>query len=237
MTKTARRPMRHSLTVLDEKRLAAGVRILCERDSDLAKIVKDHGSPPLWARQPGFPTLVHIILEQQVSLASARAAYQRLLAAASPLTPRRFLALEDGELKTIGFSRQKTRYGRLLAESIIRRRLKLTRLAAMDDEAVRSEMIKIKGIGHWTIDIYMLMALGRPDVWPSGDLALATAVQKVKKLSSRPGPKELNDLSLAWQPWRAVAARLFWHYYLAARKVKITETFAKETQAELNQDP
>jgi DNA-3-methyladenine glycosylase II len=169
----------------------------------------------MWAREPGFPTLIHIILEQQVSLASAKAAYQRLLAAASPLTPDRFLELDDAALKRIGFSRQKTAYSRELARAVLSGRLDLAELETRDDVTVRSELTQIKGIGPWTADIYLLMALRRPDVWPSGDLALATAAQRVKRLASRPTPDELDALGAKWKPWRAVAAWLLWHYYLS----------------------
>jgi DNA-3-methyladenine glycosylase II len=150
-------------------------------------------------------------------LASARAAYDRLLETASPLTPVRFLELDDATLKAIGFSRQKTAYGRSLAKALVNAHLNLVKLAAMDDTKVRAELIKIKGIGPWTADIYLLTALRRPDIMPSADLALATAAQKVKGLASRPTPDELNTLSNNWKPWRAVAARLLWHYYLNGR--------------------
>jgi DNA-3-methyladenine glycosylase II len=169
----------------------------------------------MWGREPGFPTLVHIILEQQVSLASARAAYDRLLLAASPLTPERFLQLDDARLRAIGFSRQKAAYGRHLARAILDGRLDLVALEAMDDEAARSALTEIKGIGPWTANIYLLMALRRPDIWPSGDLALAVAVQMVKRLDARPTPDEMEAYGEHWRPWRAAAARLLWHYYLS----------------------
>ena len=203
------------VTALTQETFAQGLDVLCERDPDLAQIRTKFGPPPMWTREPGFPTLIHIILEQQVSLASARAAYDRLLAAASPLTPARFLELDDVELKRIGFSRQKTAYGRELARAILSGRLDLAGLERLDDGAVRSELMGIKGIGPWTADIYLLMALRRPDVWPSGDLALANAAQRVKRLVSRPTPGELEGLGADWRPWRAVAARLLWHYYLS----------------------
>ena len=171
----------------------------------------------MWARKAGFPTLIHIILEQQVSLASARAAFDRLQASVSPLTPRRFLKLDDAALKAIGFSRQKMHYARGLALSIVAGRLKIGALGAMEGAAVKAELIKIKGIGSWTADIYLLMALRRPDVWPKGDLALAVAVQGVKRLRSLPTEDELAALSESWKPWRAVAARILWHYYLSQR--------------------
>jgi DNA-3-methyladenine glycosylase II len=174
----------------------------------------------MWERESGFHTLLHIILEQQVSLASARAAYDRLLAVASPLTPKRFLELDDDTLKFAGFSRQKTSYGRGLAESIAGGRFSLSALETMDDDAARQEMIKVKGVGSWTADIYLLMALRRPDIWPAGDLALAIAVQRLKSLPTCPTPQELITLSQPWRPWRAVAARILWHYYLSERSLR-----------------
>jgi DNA-3-methyladenine glycosylase II len=202
---------------LTEESLARGLHVLSSRDPDLAQILEQLGPPPMWAREPGFPTLVHIILEQQVSLASARAAYDRLLAAASPLTPERFLELDDAALKAIGFSRQKTTYGRCLSRAIVEGRLDLAALGAMDDATARSALVQIKGIGPWTADIYLLMALRRPDVWPSGDLALAKAAQRIKRLAVCPTPDELDAIGADWRPWRAVAARLLWHDYLDSR--------------------
>jgi len=202
---------------LDEERLAEGLRFLAARDAALAGILNEIGPPPMWARAPGFKTLLHIILEQQVSLASARAAYARLQSACRPLTPARFLELDDSTLRMIGFSRQKTAYGRNLARSILEGSLNLKAVARMDDGAARRELTGVKGIGAWTADIYLLMALGRQDIWPSGDLALAIAVQSIKGLEKRPVPQELDHLAAAWQPWRAVAARLLWHHYLSKR--------------------
>jgi DNA-3-methyladenine glycosylase II len=209
--------MKGELKSLNNRTLAQAVRRLAGLDSDLAIIAAELGTPPLWERQQGFPTLIHIILEQQVSLSSARAAFDRLLAVANPLTPESFLLLNDTELRAVGFSRQKTAYGRFLAEAIVRRDLEIDGLSSMDDETVRSNLMRIKGIGRWTADIYLLMALLRPDVWPRGDLALAVAVQRVKRFSRRPTEEELGIISSQWQPWRSVAARLLWHYYLNRR--------------------
>jgi DNA-3-methyladenine glycosylase II len=205
---------------LTEAAFADSVRELTQRDADLAGVVNTYGEPPLWVREPGFPTLVYIILEQQVSLASARAAFGRLQAAAKPLTPKRFLKLNDAELLRIGFSRQKTLYARLLAESLARRHFDLRYLHELHDDAARKMLVAFKGIGRWTADIYLLSALRRPDIWPTGDLALATAVQEVKRLRKRPSPEKLEALSVPWKPWRAVAARLFWHAYLCKRGQK-----------------
>ncbi len=204
-----------SATYLSDDGLERAVRLLSRRDGDLRRVVKQFGAPPMWARESGFSTLLHVILEQQVSLASAKSAHNKLLEVASPLTPQRFLRLDDTTLKAVGFSRQKTLYGRELARSIVEGLLDLDALSSMDDAAVRSELIKIKGIGRWTADIYLLMVLRRPDIWPAGDLALAVAAQKVKRLQTRPTPEELDEMSAAWKPWRAVAARILWHYYLS----------------------
>lgn len=200
---------------LTDATLTAALADLTARDARLARIVADYGPPPLWARAPGFPTLLHIILEQQVSLASAKAAFDRLRATASPLTPARFLELDDVTLKAIGFSRQKTRYGRELAGAVLSGRLDLDALAALDDEAVVAALTQVVGIGRWTADIYLLMALCRPDAWPAGDLALAVAARGAFDLPAMPSPSELAALGESWRPWRAVAARVLWHFYLS----------------------
>ena len=197
--------------------LTAAVEELLTRDADLAGIVARHGPPPLWDREPGFGTLLHIVLEQQVSLASARAAFDRLATVADPLTPERFLTLTDGDLLAIGFSRQKARYGRAIATAVGSGALDLDGLGDLDDEAVHDSLQAIPGIGPWTSTIYLLMVLGRPDVWPVGDIALAASVGEVKGLGRRPDATEMAAVGEAWRPWRSVAARLFWHDYLARR--------------------
>lgn len=189
---------------------------LAALDPDLAAVIERFGYPPLWPREPGFPTLLKLILEQQVSLASARAAYDRLAAAVGEVTPESLLSLDDEALRGVGFSRQKARYGRLLAQAVLDGSLDVAALAQRDDEAVRTELQKITGIGPWTAEVYLLMALLRPDVWPRGDIALATAAQQVKGLPTRPGQTELHELAEQWRPWRAAAARILWHHYLSS---------------------
>jgi DNA-3-methyladenine glycosylase II len=203
-----------SLTI---ETLAQGVAFLSDVDQDLARVNAELGPPPMWARKPGFPTLVHVILEQQVSLASAKAALAKLKEATLTVTPEKFLKLNDRELKKIGFSRQKTSYCRGLALSILNNEIDLDALDSMDDPSARSMLMKVEGIGPWTADSYLLMALLRPDIWPSGDLALASAIRELKGLSSRPDSETLDRIALPWRPWRAVAARLLWHYYLSKR--------------------
>ncbi len=204
--------------ILTAKSYAEGLEYLAGRDRDLARIHAELGTPPEWFRDPGFPTLIYIILEQQVSLASARATFTRLLSLAAPLTPQSFLALDDAQIRAIGFSRQKTAYGRNLARSITDGRLKLEMFGEMNDAEVKAEMLRVKGIGSWTADIYLLMALRRPDIWPGGDLGVVIAVQEIKRLPARPSAVELAAFSEPWRPWRAVATRLLWHYYLNRRR-------------------
>lgn len=197
--------------------LKQGITYLIQKDADLATIYHTYGVPPLWDREPGFSTLIHIILEQQVSLASALAAYKKLQAIARPLTPATFLDLPDKALSQVGFSRQKMRYGRLLAQAIQNGDIDLSVLAHLPDAEVKRKLTTIKGIGPWTADVYLLMVLGRPNSWPVGDLALQIAVQEVKNLKTRPNAAEMMAIGEPWQPWRAVAARLLWHYYLSRR--------------------
>ena len=199
---------------LSSEMLAQAAEELAAVDADLARVYRQLGAPPLWAREPGFATLVYIILEQQVSLASARAAFNKLQQAIPGVEPAALLELSDEALKAIGFSRQKTAYCRGLAQAVLRGELDLTALHGLEDAAVRSELTKIKGIGAWTADIYLLEALLRPDIWPVGDLALVIALQKVKGLPQRPDAVELERIGSLWRPWRAVAARLLWSYYL-----------------------
>jgi len=203
---------------LTPKTFSRAIQYLCASDPDLALIHTTLDPPPFWTRKPGFASLILIILEQQISLASARASFDRLRQTVSPLTPDQFLKLDDRRLKSCGFSRQKIGYGRNLAAAIVEGHLNLPALADMNDKSARSELVSVKGIGPWTADIYLLTVLGRPDIWPKEDLALAVAAQRIKQLDSRPTPRELEKLSMEWKPWRAVAARLLWHFYLHGPK-------------------
>lgn len=197
--------------------LARAARFLADADEDLAAILRKHGPPPLWARRPGFSTLLRIILEQQVSLASARSSYERVRARVSPLTPEGLAALGERGLRALGVTRQKASYCHGLARAILEGRLNVRRLSRLDDEAVRGELTAVRGIGPWSADIYLLMALRRPDVWPSRDLALAASAARVKRLRRPPSPEKLAGLAEAWRPYRSVAARMLWQHYLAER--------------------
>jgi DNA-3-methyladenine glycosylase II len=206
------------IPALDAPRYKRGLNELAARDDDLGGVLTRLGPPPMWDREPGFSTLVHIILEQQVSLASARACFEKLLTTVGRLTPESLLTLDDGALKEAGFSRQKAAYARILAEAVRTGNLDLDRLAELPDDEARDQLMHLKGIGRWTADIYLLMALGRPDVWPVGDLALVVAAQRIKGLDARPSREEFRELGEPWRPWRSVAARLLWHHYLAGEK-------------------
>src|SRR5712691_12424221 len=200
---------------LTTETLAHGVAELRRRDAHLAAVVEQFGSPPLWDRPPGFATLVQIILEQQISLSAGRAAYGRLERLAGEVAPARVAALSEAELRTAGLTRQKSAYIHELAEAIVQGRFDPDGLAAMNDDEARAALVALKGVGTWTADIYLLMALGRADIWPSGDLALVTAIREVKRLRSLPSPERIGRITGAWSPWRAVAARLLWHHYLS----------------------
>ena len=207
---------------LTEESLPRHVAALSRVDADLARVARACGAPQMWEREQGFATLVLTILEQQVSLASAAAAFARLLAAASPLTPEHFLAFDDAQLRGFGFSRQKALYCRLAARAVLEGELDFAALATSDDDAARASLVRLKGVGPWTAEIYLLRALGRPDAWPSGDLALQLAAQEVKRLPARPTAAELDALAEPWRPLRAVAARLLWQHYLETRRVSVT---------------
>jgi len=201
---------------LTQRGLRTAVRALCATDAALAASVARFGPPPLWPREPGFATLVHIVLEQQVSLASAQAAFERLRAALGEVTPEGFLTLDDDRLRAVGFSRQKAGYVRRLAREL-NDGFSLEGLGRLPDEAARAALIALHGVGPWTADIYLLMVLRRPDVWPHGDQALATAAREALDLDGQPTFAELAAIAERWRPHRAAAARILWHHYLSAR--------------------
>jgi len=200
-----------------EENLDPICRELAGMDEYLARIYEQYGAPPLWHRPPTFPTLIHIILEQQVSLASALAAFNKLKATIGDVTPENVLSLSDEEMKAAYLSRQKALYARELARTILEGRLDLASLSDLEDDDVRTELTKIKGIGRWTSDIFLLMCLLRPDVMPIGDIALYTSWKEVTENETRPGADEFTGIAQKWRPYRSVAARLLWHFYLSER--------------------
>jgi len=205
---------------LTNETLAAGVRALARQDPDFAALYRRNGLPPMWARRPGFSTLVHIVLEQQVSIAAARTLFRRVAAEIGGVTPERILDRGALGLHRLGITRQKSAYCHALAAAVQDGSLSLARIARSADVEGRAALLAIHGIGPWSADIYYLMALRRPDVWPVGDLALAVALREVKRLRRLPDARKQLVMSDAWAPWRSVAARLLWHYYLTTRRTK-----------------
>ena len=208
-----------SLRPLTQKTLALAARELAARDRLLANIHATYGDPPLWQRASGFRTLVHIILEQQVSLSSAKSMLLRLETAVQPFTPERFLEVGDEHLRRLGVTRQKSAYVLHLSDEIVRGELNFRRLARLSNDEALVTLTRIKGIGLWSANIYLLMAMRRADSWPAGDLALAVAIHELKNLKKRPSPEELEAFAEQWRPHRAVAARMLWQYYLG-RKIR-----------------
>jgi len=192
--------------------------VVAEREKDLQEIIHQYGYPPLWVRSNSFETLVLTILEQQVSLASAYAAYKKLKEKITAITPQKLLKLSDEELRACYVSRQKIVYTRELANAIVSKKISLKKFEEQQDDVVRSELKKLKGIGDWTVDIYLIHALKRTDVFPIGDLALVNAIKMMK------GPNITREAILqtaeAWKPFRSIATMLFWHYYIRKKNIK-----------------
>ncbi len=193
---------------------------LAARDPDLANIITSHGYPPLWSRPNTFETLVHIILEQQVSLASALSALNKLRERVKEITPARILLLTDEEMKACYCSRQKTSYIRYLAEAILSGQLDLAELGELPDDIIRSKLVALKGIGNWTADVYLMFVLQHPDVFPIGDLAAVNALKRVKNLPENTTREDISAVAGRWQPYRTIACMLLWHHYLSSPEKK-----------------
>ena len=200
--------------------LRAGAIELAGCDAALARIHARLGHPPLWGRPSGFTTLFRIILEQQVSLAGARTLFRRLDACLGGVTTQTVHAAGVDGLRALGLTRQKAAYGHGLARRILEGELDLRAVGRAPDEVGRELLLAVPGLGPWSVDIYFLMALQRPDVWPRGDLALALALKDVKGLREAPSHDEQQAIALAWSPWRSVGARLLWMHYLHARRTE-----------------
>ncbi len=196
-----------------DRALGRPLKLLAERDSDIAAAFAVCGLPPMRRQPSGFEGVLNTILAQQVSAGATRAIRGRLYAAVGELTPRAFLALDDADLRAIGFSGQKIRYGRGIAEATLSGELDFVAIAEMDDAEAAAELCRIKGIGPWTAEIYLLFALGRPDIWPAADLAVQEALKRLKRLRKRPTPERMRKLAEPWRPYRSAAARFLWHYY------------------------
>lgn len=194
---------------------------LAERDLIFKDILLRHSYPPMWTRPASFATLIHIVLEQQVSLASARAAFNKLKEKIGQVTPARLLKLTDEELRACYFSRQKTVYARHLAEAFISKKIQLNKLTTSHDDVVRGTLKQVKGIGDWTADVYLLFALQRTDIFPIGDLAMVNALKEVKQLPATTSREDILLLAEPWRPYRGIAAYLLWHHYIKTRNIKL----------------
>jgi DNA-3-methyladenine glycosylase II len=195
------------------------VALLAAAEPAFARALELAGPPaPLPVRPPGFGTLLKIILEQQVSITAAEAMWRKLDVACRPLTPDAFLRLDDGTLRACGFSRQKAAYGRALALDLAEGRLDLDAVHAAPDDEAGAMLVRLKGIGRWSAEIYLMFALGRPDVWPADDLGIQVGLQEVLGLAERPRRDAADLLAEPWRPLRTTAARMVWHAYLWRRR-------------------
>lgn len=212
------------LSPMPDQLTESNYHLICDQlaatDSDLEKVIATYGYPPMWSRPNTFESLVHIILEQQVSLASALAALNKLKEHVKEITPARILLLSDEELKSCFFSRQKIAYVRYLAEAIVSGQLDLTSLEDQENDDIRRELCSLKGIGNWTVDIYLMFILRRQDIFPLGDLAAVNSLKKVKLLPSTITRDGVSGIAEQWKPYRTVACMILWHAYLSSRNTK-----------------
>lgn len=211
-------------TRLNADTLREGTAALARIEPGFSRIVHTYGPPQLWVRAPGFPTLVRLILEQQVSLVSARAVYRRVCAAADVrggrIGARHVFALGEDGLRRAGFTRQKASYVHGIAQDMVSGRLRLAAIDRLPGAEARAALLSIRGVGPWTADVYRLVALRELDVWPHGDVALADAAHRLLEWPSRPAQDALTAHAAQWAPWRSVAARLLWHGYLSMRAAR-----------------
>ncbi len=194
---------------------------LAKNDQQLQSIIDKYGYPPMWRRSNSFASLIHIILEQQVSLASAKAAFIKLKKKTGKITAQNLLSLSDEEMKDCYFSRQKTIYARHLAQTILSGKINLAKLRQLPNEDIRTQLKQVKGIGDWTVDIYLLFVLQRTDIFPHGDLAMMNALKEVKKLNAKISKDEIISLSATWQPYRSITTMILWHYYIKKRNIRL----------------
>ncbi|BFG70948.1 DNA-3-methyladenine glycosylase [Sediminibacterium sp. KACHI17] len=203
----------------NEKDLVVICGRLSEKDPHLLQILENYGYPPFWSREPSFATLIHIILEQQVSLASAKAAFVKLKSFIGEIQPEKIMKLTDEELKMCYFSRQKTVYARCLAQAFIEGSITIEQLTNSSDEQIRAALTRIKGIGHWTVDVFLMMCLHSTDLFPFGDIALINSLKYVKQLPADTNKEELLAITESWKPYRTIASFMLWHAYIRRKNI------------------
>jgi DNA-3-methyladenine glycosylase II len=207
--------------VFNETSFAAICKKLAKKDTDLANIIKQHGLPPMWTRPATFQTLILTILEQQVSLVAAYAAFKKLKEKIGYVTPAKLLRLTDEEMRACYFTRQKMGYARGLAEAVQSKKIVLKRFSTLPDEEVRHILIQLKGIGNWTIDVYLMHALQRTDLFPLGDIALVNSLKEAKGLPKDISKEEMLAIAEPWRPYRTIASMILWHSYIKKRGIKL----------------
>ena len=204
---------------------ASNFKKICNRlgriDKDLYSVIKQHGHPPMWTRPATFQTLILTILEQQVSLASAYAAFKKLRQKIGYVTPAKILLLTDAELRACYFSRQKIIYARELARAVQSKQLNLRKISSAHEDEVRHELKKIKGIGDWTVDVFLMHALQRTDLFPLGDIALVNSLKETKQLHPHTTKEDMLTVAELWRPYRTIAAMILWHSYIQKRGIKL----------------
>lgn len=194
---------------------------LAAKDADLKAIIETWGLPPMWTRPAIFQSLVLTILEQQVSLASAYAAFKKLKAKTGFVTPKKILALTDNDLRCCYFSRQKTVYVKALAAAIVSKKISIKKLGVASDDEIRTALKQVKGIGDWTVDVYLMHALQRADLFPLGDIALINSLKHIKQLHANVAKEEMLAIANNWKPYRTVASMLLWHAYIKRKRIKV----------------
>ncbi len=195
--------------------------LLAQKDKDLKGIIDKYSYPPMWSRPNIFQTLILTILEQQVSLASAYAAYKKLKEKIGFVTPKKILALSAEELRACYFSRQKIVYAKALATAITKKEISLKKLSLASDDEIRAILTEVKGIGDWTVDIYLIHALHRTDLFPLGDVALVNSLKETKGLHKGVTKDEMLAVAESWRPYRTIATMILWHTYIIKRGLKI----------------
>ena len=213
--------MPEQVLVFDEKNFRTFCDQLARKDAGLKAIIREHGYPPMWTRPNRFQTLVLTILEQQVSLASAYAAFKKLKEKIGYVTPAKLLQLSDEEMRACYFTRQKMGYARGLAQAVQSGQIRLSAMASLPDEAVREQLIQLKGIGHWTIDVYLMHALQRTDLFPLGDIALVNSLKEIKGLPKDISKEKMLAIAEPWRPYRTIASMILWHAYIQRRGIKL----------------
>lgn len=190
---------------------------LCNKHAVFADLFAKNGPTPAWRRPPTFETMTRLVLEQQVSLASANAAFNKLEDLTGPVSPETFLSLNDDELRSVGFSRQKSEYVRGVADQMLAGSLDLTAISLLERDQAVAALVSVRGIGVWTASCFALFVSGAPDVWPSGDRALYVSMTHVLDLGAVPPKEECDEIASEWAPHRSAAARMLWYDYLGGR--------------------